>query len=93
MVQMWTEVSRTKLRLPEMVRLMRKPGGLQGDFEIDVPQEFLEEDEDIVVHEEHEEAVEKAGLPSPLQPTAQEIEEHSIAHVPYRSWCEHCVSR
>jgi len=68
-----------------------EPGGLQGDFEIDVPQEFLEEDEDIVVHEEHEEAVEKAGLPSPLQPTAQEIEEHSIAHVPYRSWCEHCV--
>ena len=43
------------------------------------------------MHEEHEDAVEKAGLPSPLQPMAQEIEEHSIAHVPYRSWCEHCV--
>ena len=29
---------------------------------------------------------------SPDQPTAREIEEHMITHVPYRSWCPYCVT-
>ena len=29
--------------------------------------------------------------PKPGEPTAKEIEEHRITHVPYRAWCEDCV--
>ena len=29
---------------------------------------------------------------NPLKPTARQVEEHNArGHVPYRSWCEHCV--
>ena len=27
----------------------------------------------------------------PGQPTSEEVEEHMKSHVPYRSWCRHCV--
>ena len=30
-------------------------------------------------------------LKSRMQPTLAELEEHRITHLPYRSWCEHCV--
>ena len=43
------------------------------------------------MHAEFEEKVEKAGLPVPIQPTAREVEEHNVSHVPYRSWCQHRV--
>lgn len=72
--------------------------GALGDYEVEIPQEFRDDQDDRddhrpvePVHEEFEEEVEKAGLASPMKPTAQEVEEHSISHVPYRSWCEHCV--
>ena len=29
--------------------------------------------------------------PSPKEPTQQEREEHEATHLPYRSWCKHCV--
>ena len=63
-----------------------------GDFEVDVPDEFVDGLHEDGLHEEFEEKTEKAGLPRPVQPTLREIEEHQIAHVPYRSWCAHCVS-
>ena len=28
----------------------------------------------------------------PPPPDPKEREEHDLTHVPYRSWCEHCVS-
>ena len=28
---------------------------------------------------------------SPFQPSSAEMEEHRVAHIPYRNWCEHCV--
>ena len=30
-------------------------------------------------------------LPQPRLPTRQEVQEHELTHVPYRSWCVHCV--
>ena len=30
-------------------------------------------------------------LPTPLQPTANEIQIHNLTHLPFRSWCEVCV--
>ena len=28
----------------------------------------------------------------PKEPTEREIAEHKITHMPYRSWCPHCVA-
>ena len=30
-------------------------------------------------------------LAQPRQPTAQEVREHQLTHLPYRSWWRHCV--
>ena len=32
------------------------------------------------------------GIPSPGQPTANEVALHWLTHLPYRSWCRWCVS-
>ena len=29
--------------------------------------------------------------PSPILPSAAEVEEHRVTHIPYRSWCRECV--
>ena len=39
-----------------------------------------------------EEAEPKRIAPSPVLPTAAEIEDHRITHFPYRDWCPHCVA-
>ena len=31
------------------------------------------------------------GMRSPYQPTKQEREDHERVHIPFRSWCAHCV--
>ena len=31
------------------------------------------------------------AIASPSTPTRQEIEEHELTHLPFRSWCRHCV--
>ena len=28
---------------------------------------------------------------NPLLPCAKEVEEHQLTHLPFRSWCPHCV--
>ena len=38
-----------------------------------------------------EEAAAVPKLRGPAEPTKEEIEEHMISHMPYRSWCPHCV--
>ena len=30
-------------------------------------------------------------LIDPRLPSAKEVEEHNITHIPYRNWCPHCV--
>ena len=30
-------------------------------------------------------------MQSPVTPSSAEVEEHSLTHLPYRSWCKHCV--
>ena len=39
---------------------------------------------------EHEGVAPKVAR-QPDQPTAQQRREHDLCHVPYRSWCKHCV--
>ena len=32
------------------------------------------------------------ALPQPKVPTAAEVAAHCLTHLPYRSWCPHCVA-
>ena len=36
-------------------------------------------------------AVALRPLPTPVEPSSEEIEAHMLTHLPYRSWCPHCV--
>ena len=49
------------------------------------PEEVSEDDHNA------DEAMKAKPLRSPMNPTKAEIEEHEITHLPYRSWCSHCV--
>ena len=31
------------------------------------------------------------SLPTPGRPSQSEVDDHNVTHVPYRSWCSHCV--
>ena len=61
--------------------------GEQGDDRVEVGEEIEVIEEDLV----EEAKVAKVGR-SPYSPTQQEREEHEATHLPYRSWCEACVS-
>ena len=38
-----------------------------------------------------EEGNEAKGVRKPYEPKQEEIDEHMLTHVPYRSWCKYCV--
>ena len=40
---------------------------------------------------EEEDSAPRRTAPDPGEPTAEEVAEHRVDHVPYRSWCSHCV--
>ena len=61
--------------------ILEEPGEA-GDFELDGSDPL---------HEEYEEEEIKMGLSVPVKPSEEEIRQHNISHVPYRSWCRHCV--
>ena len=51
------------------------------------------EDEEKKPGEEGEDEGDKPRVvTSPAQPSAKEIEEHMVTHIPFRSWCPHCVA-
>ena len=52
---------------------------------------FGEADGDEVDIKDDEDVEPLKSAPSPQLPTAKEIEEHRIIHVPYRCWCKWCV--
>ena len=41
--------------------------------------------------EEGEEGIRAKGATVPTMPSQEEVEAHMLTHVPYRSWCKHCV--
>ena len=41
--------------------------------------------------EESEEAKASKGISSGTKPSQREIDEHERTHMPFRSWCKHCV--
>ena len=38
-----------------------------------------------------EEAVRPKTKAPPKQPSAEEVENHMVTHLPFRDWCPHCV--
>ena len=54
--------------------------------------EVENEDFEEIACEEKEEARQPEVLRDPGAPTQKEIEEHNVTHLPFRSWCQHCVS-
>ena len=48
----------------------------------------IEEEEDAA---EDQEAPKIRILPTPNPPSRQEALEHNCTHIPFRSWCQHCV--
>ena len=51
----------------------------------------VEAEEEEEVEGEVDEARVAVGRKSPKDPTKKEKEEHELTHIPFRSWCEHCV--
>ena len=41
--------------------------------------------------DEEEEATQPKVSVAPTQPSREEVERHMATHLPYRSWCPHCV--
>ena len=41
--------------------------------------------------EEHEEAQKAKAIKAPSKPSKEEVDEHMVTHLPFRSWCPHCV--
>ena len=40
---------------------------------------------------EGEEAQEAQAMDKPVRPSQQEVDRHNLTHLPYRTWCAHCV--
>ena len=61
------------------------------EFEVgEVAEESFEEIE--CEEKETEEAREPVLLRDPGLPTPKEVEQHNVTHMPFRSWCPHCVN-
>ncbi len=48
-------------------------------------------DTGIMTMDEDEEARDSKGLPCGVRPSDKEVEDHERTHLPFRSWCPHCV--
>ena len=48
-------------------------------------------EEAIEMDEDPEEARVPKVLKSPFQPTAREVAERNLTHLPFRNWCPHCI--
>ena len=56
------------------------------------PMEAADDDVGEAEHEEMTEGREVASRTSPKAPSAEERRMHNITHIPFRSWCPHCVA-
>ena len=64
------------------------------DDEKEEKKDEAEEDQEEATREqggEPEEARRAKGTKVPIKPSQEEVEEHMLTHLPFRSWCSHCV--
>ena len=66
----------------------RKADYCEGEWVhgVDDEEEIVAEDEEVLPGERK---VKK--MMDPLLPSAREVDEHNISHLPFRNWCPHCV--
>ena len=57
----------------------------------ELQEEQLQEAQGEVIEAEIEEADPKRVLPTPTLPSQSDVEKHREDHLPYASWCDHCV--
>ena len=55
------------------------------------PMEINSDEKVDVMHEEEFGRRNPRLLPDPKLPSKQEVDKHNITHLPYRSWCPHCI--
>ena len=63
----------------------------KGVFDLGDEAEVQEAEARGDVHAEFEEETMRLGQRTPAKPSAEEVRQHCISHIPYRSWCKHCV--
>ena len=66
-------------------------GELQATDRHMLPVEEADQDATQEAIEAEEECQPVNSLPTPGRPSQSEIDDHNVTHVPYRSWCSHCV--
>ena len=47
---------------------------------------------DIVDTDEEDAYICPRAMPDPVEPSLEEVARHNLTHLPYRSWCPHCVA-
>ena len=63
---------------------------MDDDEEMDEDEE--ETDNEEIEDEEQEEEHQKArAMSSPDHPSRRAVEDHNSTHIPFRSWCDHCL--
>ena len=60
--------------------------------EIEEGEAFGEAGEEQKQAEEGEEGQRPKAVKVAVQPSAKEVQEHMLTHVPFRNWCTHCVA-
>ena len=54
-------------------------------------EDALAEGEVHIKEESGEDVADFKHASSPQQPSADDVERHRVDHLPYRSWCKHCI--
>ena len=65
----------------------RKANNLGGEWVKGVDGEEMTIQEEETMHGERK----TKKMVNPLLPSAREVDEHNISHLPFRSWCPHCI--
>ena len=51
------------------------------------------QDKDVDIDaEDGAETIVARGMPAPKQPSREDVARHNLTHLPYRSWCPHCLA-
>ena len=87
------EIARSREEIEELFDEVETEAKMEekGDSEDKAEVEVLEEKSDSEDKGETEEGRTPNQLTEVRGPTRREREEHEATHIPYRSWCEHCV--
>ena len=52
----------------------------------------VDDGEELVDSDSDEGFRQGRGIPEPLEPSPADVARHNLTHLPYRTWCPHCVA-